>query len=749
MNFLLKSLMSVTLISLPVTNIVACKKNKDPENTLKLNYTNNPLHWVTARTMTINDFKVLANTNATPLSTDEYGREFGELFKLTNKNFSKEDSYIGEHNSDFTEWTYILRSDATWSDYTGKLIRNINVNDFINTAKYVLDPSNSADSYFLWQSFIEGAEEIRYAALTDTTKDFSTIFEENKSKLGLIVDENNNTIKFKLKKPASYFETLLTYSVFSPIHENTLTDPSVDKDFKKGYYSGAYTPKEFKIDTQIVLDKNPNYYFSSETKIDRIREYYVAGDVSQTRNLFESGTINEYQINSNDSAGWEKYVGDANSPKQTDGLVKYDESPEDAYTQMLFFNFLNSEYFSGDSSKKAASKIKSKLLQFKETREFFFANLDRNVWGQYYSKIFDNNNNVSSNIRNTFTADFIKTDSKDFQEFEAEQIKNKYNGLANKETTKEDIKDGKDFFKVRQYGQEVSSDKNKLKSAQKEAANKLRASLETDNDLKAVLANNGKITLNTFIDPSKTTLERASITEMFELFNAIENNPIKVSAVVSQTPNDYQNVLDEGTEDLAISGWSPDYADAMSYSNTLKLNGDHNMHFRTSQLFGFDDKNTPLKSFKEETAEDAFSRLEKGHQDLFNDLFIKDQTKQLFIERYNYSRDLENIDQTQSDPNKRNEGFAKLEAETLYRDYFAMPLIRRSPSMNFSISKLTPFSMSKKPYGLSEFQYALAGFNSSYLKYEEIQSLKEQYLKNRQEVLQDKTTHRDRLPWKN
>ncbi|AKU79693.1 hypothetical protein [Spiroplasma turonicum] len=541
---------------------------------------------------------------------------------------------------------------------------------------------------------------------------------------------------------------MLTYTVFAPIHDNAVSNPAVDSDFKMGYYSGAFLPKSFSIDSTIVLDKNPNYHFASETKINRIREIHTSGTVSQTRDLFEANTINNYLINTNDQSGWDKYVGNASEPIKTDGLVRYDEDAEDAYTQMLFFNFLNSSYF-GDTNAKKEAIIKSKLFQFSGTREFFFANLDRSIWGKYYSKIFDGDRSVSSNVRNTFVPDFIKSESKDFQTIEAEQINSeKLYGNAGTNVKKEDIKDGENFYSARAYGLEITNNSSKLKTAQSESAKKLREDLSSaDNDLKEALKDGKKITLKTYLDPSKTTDERAALIEMFKTFSAIENNPITIDVITSRTSNEYQQMLDDGVEDLAISGWSPDYADAMSYSNTLKINGDHGMHFRFGQLYQFDDSKTPLNQFDSESADDTFTRLKNAHKDMYNELLIQNgEGENLFKSRYNYSKELVNVDETESGL-KRNEDFAKLEAQTLYKDYFAMPLIRRSPSMTFTITNLVPFTSSRVPYGLSALQFGNYDFSSKLLSYDKIEDLRIAYLSKKDEVDKDKTKYRDSLAW--
>ncbi|AKU79982.1 ABC transporter substrate-binding protein [Spiroplasma turonicum] len=750
MKKLLKTFFNLNLLCAPITATIGCgTKDIDPPHTLKTVTPANPMHWLAPKALQQSDFYVLANIYATPLATDEYGREYGDLFELTNKNYSNNDPYIGAHDSDLKIWTYKLRNNATWSDYNGNKVANVTVNDFLNTAKFVLNPENTADAYFLWDFFIVGARDLYNEAIENKTN-FEDLFNKfvSEGKLGIKVNESEQTVTFELLKPAPYFETVLTYSVFVPTKEETLIDISMDNDFKKGYYTGAFLPKNYIMDNSIVYDKNPNYHFAEQTKINRIKQYLVNdGSISKKRELFEAGTLNDYIIDVNDKAGFETLVGDVNEPKKTPGLVEYDKDhPEYADTRLLLFNYLNSDYFT--QKDKTESILKSKLLQVTEVRKFMFENLDKSIYGKYYSELFDDSK-VSKNVRNSYVPDSFKftenSVTKNYHDYEAEYLNT--NNLANN-ITGNDLSDGNDY-----HWSKAHNDNINIASEETNNVNNLRNLLSTvDKDLSEKLKDNGKIHLNVFLDPTSKLTFNKNVSEMFAKFNVINNNPIALDVETPNTFLDFQEKINSGKHDITISGWFPDYADPMSYLATLKLDGPHRSKFRLGQLFQFDDSNTPLDY--NNSSDEEWKKLDNNHKEMFEKLLVGYNSKievnkygeNLFKNRFNSSKELESID-AKKEWKDRIKGFAENEANTIFKDYFAMPLIRKSPEKTFWISKLLPFKNPWVSYGLSPLQYANSEVTDEFLTYDEIEALRTSHIKEKEEVKSDITKHRKGLAW--
>ncbi|KAF5279601.1 hypothetical protein FQR65_LT15349 [Abscondita terminalis] len=113
-----------------------------------------------------------------------------------------------------------------------------------------------------------------------------------------------STITYKLNQVAPYFDTLMTYTVFSPIPDKAIAYQSVGgkgkpaegtyytygTDYKRGYFSGAYIPVHYDPSVTIQLKKNPNYVNRDQVSIENIDLIYLAQVTdSKERIYFESG----------------------------------------------------------------------------------------------------------------------------------------------------------------------------------------------------------------------------------------------------------------------------------------------------------------------------------------------------------------------------------------------------------------------------------------------------------------------------
>ncbi|AKX34077.1 oligopeptide ABC transporter substrate-binding protein [Spiroplasma litorale] len=747
MKKLMLSLMSLSVLSAPVSAIVSCgNKVQDPEKTLITTFSANPNNWVTAQSMRAWDFEFLANTNANPLSTDQYGREYGDLFEPVDY---KKDNKVGTESNSSKTWVYKLRSNATWSDYKGNKVSDITVNDFLNTAKYVLNPSNNAEVYPLWAEFIKGAAEI-YNLANKPSANFDEIFESNKSKLGLKVNESTREVTFELEKSAPYFETLLTYSVFSPIHSQVLVDSTINKDYRKGYYSGAFVPSEYVQDSKMVLDKNQNYHFADKTNLDRVRYLFNKGPASTSRELYKAGTINSFTLNANDASGWSQYVGEeVSAPKKTPGMVKYTDSPNTVSSMALYFNYLNSEYLSGSADDKARTLNSSRLLQYSKTREFIASALDRTKFVTYYSKPYDKGHeNISSQLRNTYVPGegFVSDETgKSYQDIFA----NSYNKILSPESSVKgsDLADGVDFLRNRVYGEQVVNDKNQLKVARQKKAQELKSEvIDKDEVLKKA---SGKIKLIALQNPVLSNTSGKYLHDMYTEFNEIPDNPIEIVEKTPTTDTEYNQLKSNGKMDLEFSGWSPDYADPMTYLGTIKLGGDLDLYIGLSRLFNFQ----TYEDIKGDgDAKKAYESLKSKNKEEFEKIVVEDETgvSDLFVDRFNFTKNLEDYDKNNVDTSKSSVRYSKLselEVETLYKDTFMLPVYRSAPAMTFSISPSTPFRLSRTGYGTSQYKLFNYNFDKTKLSYEEIEKLREEYLAKKEEVSKDKTKYQDPDIW--
>ncbi len=141
------------------------------------------------------------------LTTDEFGTEILDLAESA------------DHNDDYTEFTFEIKQNVPWVTYEGKQwqAKNgekqyVSAEDWVTTAREVLDYQNSSSTYYLFTMFVEGAAEYyaytyisfltvpgnstRYEEATDTLRlGGSTYFEGITTSDQVLVDAINFAVE--------------------------------------------------------------------------------------------------------------------------------------------------------------------------------------------------------------------------------------------------------------------------------------------------------------------------------------------------------------------------------------------------------------------------------------------------------------------------------------------------------------------------------------------------------------------------
>ncbi|HEX3036058.1 MAG TPA: peptide ABC transporter substrate-binding protein [Thermodesulfobacteriota bacterium] len=176
-----------------------------------------------------------------------------------------------EISEDGKTYTFYLRKDVIWTD--GKPLR---AEDFEYSWKRLLNPATGADyAYFLYD--IEGAEE------------YNTGKEKNPDRVSVrAVDDH--TLSVKLKRPASYFPSLLSFMSTFPMRKDVV-EKYGDKWTKP---ENIVTLGPFKISLwrhheRILLTENPKYW-GAKPKIQKV-EMIMNENPMSTLALYESGEL--------------------------------------------------------------------------------------------------------------------------------------------------------------------------------------------------------------------------------------------------------------------------------------------------------------------------------------------------------------------------------------------------------------------------------------------------------------------------
>ncbi|MFK8137090.1 MAG: peptide ABC transporter substrate-binding protein [Bdellovibrionales bacterium] len=176
-----------------------------------------------------------------------------------------------EVSDDAMTYTFNLRKGVKWSDGT-----ELTASDFVYAWRRMLDPKVAAEySYFLYD--IVNAEEYNTGKIKDPKK------------VG-VKAEGKYTIVVKLRSPASYWLNIPAFVVTYPVRQdiveqfgNAWTEagnmPSV----------GPYILTEWKHDTRLVMERNPNYY-GTKPSIAKVTLQIITEDATAV-SLYEAGKL--------------------------------------------------------------------------------------------------------------------------------------------------------------------------------------------------------------------------------------------------------------------------------------------------------------------------------------------------------------------------------------------------------------------------------------------------------------------------
>lgn len=214
-----------------------------------------------------------------------------------------------ETNEDNTEYTFLIRDDAMWSN--GEKIR---AEDFKYSWIRVLDPQVASG----WASFlyyIKNAEKFNSGECTA-------------EEVGIVA--NGNKLVVRMETPCAFFAAMTAIQPYFPVYKPTIDSNGVNWSNNAETYvsNGAFVLSEWKHDLRITVEKNPNYWDKERIKSEKI--------------IFELIENNSLAINAYES----KQLCYLESILTVDEMKQVDEIEESAFTvtKFLSLNFLREKF---------------------------------------------------------------------------------------------------------------------------------------------------------------------------------------------------------------------------------------------------------------------------------------------------------------------------------------------------------------------------------------------------------------------
>ena len=291
--------------------LAACKPAGTPEVTYQDTYKTTFSSSITSlnpdATETTSDYWFTANFLDALLETDEKGVLVPAL---------AED---WEHNDDYTVWTFHLRKDIPWVDYTGEKTEFlVDADDFISGLRYVADPLSPVNNFSTIRNIIAGLADYYYllsdiddGTVTDQTREQAVAtFEETVGIKAL----DQFTVEYTLATPCSFFDSFAPQDLLLPVEQSFLDvvgeEYGTDKD--KLLYNGGYYISTWDRDKQITMTKNPHYWDLDKLTVKTLSFEYVA-DGSTSIEMFKRGDLSSVSLSSEEvetlkGSEWEKYV---------------------------------------------------------------------------------------------------------------------------------------------------------------------------------------------------------------------------------------------------------------------------------------------------------------------------------------------------------------------------------------------------------------------------------------------------------
>ncbi len=147
----------------------------------------------------------------------------------------------------------------------------------------------ASDFAYSWQRAAEPATAADYCYMFDVIDGFSY---EDDCKLNVVADDEKNTLTIITGSFCSYFDQLLAFPTYYPVRKDLVeAGPDTWATKPETYVTnGPFRMKSWTVGSQIVFEKNPNYWDADSVKLDTIT-FFLSDDDDAIFANYTNGTI--------------------------------------------------------------------------------------------------------------------------------------------------------------------------------------------------------------------------------------------------------------------------------------------------------------------------------------------------------------------------------------------------------------------------------------------------------------------------
>ncbi len=258
-------------------------------------------------------------------------------------------------SDDNKTFTFTVRDDVPWVKADGSIYQYKGVDqyvcadDFVTTAKIILDYNTQSEIYYMYTLFISNAWE--YYCYTLMTKnmqekkagytDLKGNYAKQAQKLTELIKEysgndpeepitkdditsiskfervgvkaNGNTITYTLKNTSQFFPTVLTYCPYMPVNANFYKEAGGSNTYgttvDKTLFCGPYRITEFKANS-VKYEKNDKYFDADNVHLKNVEYTVVDSSITNKdmREAFDKDEVDGFSLSAKDEIGWKQYI---------------------------------------------------------------------------------------------------------------------------------------------------------------------------------------------------------------------------------------------------------------------------------------------------------------------------------------------------------------------------------------------------------------------------------------------------------